>query len=79
MNFIPENQRLDFLEMMEQADHDCRTTGLIAVLIAPCANHQFVRESVLTVGELPASPILDRVIRQSLAALQNHSTGGRHA
>lgn len=76
--FVPEKDRLDFVETVFQADHDSRTTGVFLLLIAPRSDGQ-AREAVLTVGALPTEPILDRALRQGIAALQRHNQEVRHA
>lgn len=77
---IPEQDRLDFVEFISQAENDCRTTGMFLLLVAP-RDDNFARESVLTAGDLPTQAILDRVIKLCLDTLENHNEHGgqRHA
>lgn len=70
---VPENDRLDFAESVAQADHDSRTTGLFLLLLAP-RKDGYIRETVLTVGELPTGAIINRVLKQSYLKLVEHNT-----
>lgn len=73
---VPEQTRLDFAEFIAQADSDSRTTGLFLLLVAP-RKDGFVREAVITVGDLPAEPVLKRAIELSLVKLSAHNNRER--
>ncbi len=75
---VPEQARLDFAEFVAQADNDSRTAGLFLLLMAP-RRDGFARECVLTVGDLPAEPILKRVIELSLIKLSAHNDRGQES
>ena len=69
---VPENDRMDFAEFVAQADNDSRTTGLFLLLLAPRSDG-FIRESILTVGQLPTGAIMNHIIEQSYHKLVDHN------
>lgn len=74
--FVPEQDRLDFAEDVFQADNDSRTTGVFLLLLAP-RNDGYIRETVLTVGELPTEAVMNSVLKQSYLKLVEHNNRGR--
>lgn len=70
-NFVPEQTRLDFLEVLSQADHDSRTEGMFIVMVAP-TREGFSRDAVLVHGKLPVEPVLGHVVDMTLRALRMH-------
>lgn len=69
---VSEQDRLDFAESVAQADNDSRTTGVFLLLLAP-RKDGYIRETVLTVGELPTGVIMKHLIQQSYAKLTGHN------
>lgn len=71
MSIIPENARLDLADALAVADNDCRTAGMLIILVAP-TTEGWSRDVVLAHGKLEAAPVLAHVVDITSRALQQH-------
>lgn len=71
MSMIPENSRLDLVDALAIADNDCRTAGMLIILVAP-TTEGWSRDVVLAHGKLEAGPALQHVVDITSRALQQH-------
>lgn len=69
---IPENSRLDLVDALALADNDCRTAGVLIVMVAP-TTEGWSRDVVLAHGKLETGPALMHVCDVASRALQQHN------
>lgn len=69
--FIPENARLDLVDALAIADNDCRTAGVLIIMVAP-TSEGWSRDVVLAHGKLETGPVLNHVIDIASRALEQH-------
>lgn len=69
---IPENSRLDLVDALALADNDCRTAGVLIVMVAP-TTEGWSRDVVLAHGKLDVQPVLAHVFDITVRALKQHN------
>lgn len=69
---IPEISRLDLIDALSIADNDCRTAGVLIVMVAP-TTEGWSRDVVLAHGKLETGPALQHVVDIAGRALEQHS------
>lgn len=69
---IPENSRLDLVDALALADNDCRTAGVLIVMVAP-TTEGWSRDVVLAHGKLDVQPVLAHVFDITVRALEQHN------
>lgn len=70
--FISEESRLDLVEALALADNDCRTKGVLIVMMAPTSEGGS-RDVVLAHGKLETGPALQHVFDIASRALEQHN------
>lgn len=72
MSIIPENSRLDVADFLSIADNDCRTKGILVVMVAP-TTEGWARDMVLAHGKLDVDPVLAHAFDIAVRGLQQHA------
>lgn len=69
---ILENSRLDLADFLSIADNDCRTAGVLIVMVAP-TTEGWSRDMVLAHGKLDVQPVLAHIFDITVRALEQHN------
>lgn len=78
MSIVPESARLDLVDALAIADNDCRTAGVLIVMVAP-TTEGWSRDVVLAHGKLETGPVLTHVVDIASRALQQHNARPQEA